>query len=44
MIKEVVLVTGAGQLSMAIARRVGFGKKSFLATKRKIMQMPSPKS
>ena len=35
MIKEVVLVTGAGQLSMAIARRVGFGKKIILGDKKK---------
>ena len=25
--KDVMIVTGAGQISMAIARRVGFGKK-----------------
>lgn len=25
--KEVMIVTGAGQLSMAIARRMGYGKK-----------------
>ena len=35
MIKEVVLVTGAGQLSMAIVRRVGFGKKIILGDKKK---------
>ena len=35
MIKEVMLVTGAGQLSMAIARRVGFGKKIILGDKKK---------
>lgn len=29
--KEVVVLTGAGQLGMAIARRVGFGKKIFIA-------------
>lgn len=28
--KEVILVTGAGQISMAIARRVGYGKKIIL--------------
>ncbi len=33
--KEVMLVTGAGQLSMAIARRVGFGKKIILGDKKK---------
>ena len=26
--KDVMIVTGAGQLSMAIARRMGYGKKS----------------
>ena len=33
--KEVMLVTGAGQISMAIARRIGFGKKIILGDKRK---------
>lgn len=32
--KEVMLVTGAGQLSMAIARRTGFGKKIILGDKK----------
>ena len=31
--KEVMLVTGAGQISMAIARRVGYGKKIVLGDK-----------
>ncbi len=31
--KEVMLVTGAGQISMAIARRCGFGKKIILGDK-----------
>ena len=31
--KEVMLVTGAGQIGMALARRTGFGKKIFLAIK-----------
>ncbi len=31
--KEVMLVTGAGQISMAIARRFGFGKKIILGDK-----------
>ena len=31
--KDVMLVTGAGQIGMAIARRVGFGKKIILADK-----------
>ena len=32
--KEVMLVTGAGQISMPIARRVGFGKKIILGDKK----------
>ena len=32
--KEVMLVTGAGQISMAIARRIGFGKKVILGDKK----------
>ncbi len=32
--KEVMLVTGAGQISMAIARRIGFGKKIILGDKK----------
>lgn len=32
--KEIMLVTGAGQISMAIARRVGFGKKIILGDKK----------
>ena len=32
--KEVMLVVGAGQISMAIARRIGFGKKIILGDKR----------
>lgn len=31
--KEVMLVTGAGQISMAIARRIGCGKKIILGDK-----------
>lgn len=31
--KDVMLVTGAGQLSMAIARRMGYGKKIILGNK-----------
>ena len=31
--KEVMLVTGAGQISMAIARRIGYGKKIVLGDK-----------
>lgn len=26
--KDVILLTGAGQIGMAIARRIGFGKKN----------------
>lgn len=33
MAKDVMLVTGAGQISMAIARRTGFGKKIILGDK-----------
>ena len=32
--KEVIPVTGAGQISMAIARRIGFGKKIILGDKK----------
>lgn len=32
--KDVMLVTGAGQISMAIARRFGFGKKIILGDKK----------
>lgn len=32
--KDVMIVTGAGQLSMAIARRVGYGKKIILGDKK----------
>lgn len=31
--KEVMIVTGAGQISMAIARRMGYGKKIVLGDK-----------
>ena len=31
--KDVMIVTGAGQLSMAIARRVGYGKKIVMGDK-----------
>ena len=31
--KEVMIVTGAGQISMAIARRVGYGKKIVMGDK-----------
>ena len=33
MSKEVMIVTGAGQISMAIARRVGYGKKIVMGDK-----------
>ncbi len=29
MSNDVMIVVGAGQISMAIARRIGYGKKSF---------------
>jgi len=32
--KEVMIVTGAGQISMAIARRIGYGKKIILGDKK----------
>lgn len=32
--KEVMLVTGAGQIGLAIARRMGYGKKIVIATRR----------
>ena len=32
--KEVVLLTGAGQIGMAIARRVGYGKKIIIGDKK----------
>ncbi len=31
--KDVMIVTGAGQISMAIARRMGFGKKIVMGDK-----------
>lgn len=33
--KDVVLLTGAGQIGMAIARRIGYGKKIVVADKRR---------
>ena len=35
MMKDVMIVTGAGQISMAIARRIGFGMKIVLGDKKK---------
>ena len=32
--KDVMIVTGAGQISMAIARRIGYGKKIIMGDKR----------
>ena len=32
--REIMIVTGAGQISMAIARRIGYGKKIILGDKR----------
>lgn len=34
MAKEVLLVTGAGQIGLAIVRRIGYGKKIVIATRR----------
>lgn len=34
MAKEVMLLTGAGQIGMAIARRMGYGKKILVGDKR----------
>ena len=34
-----MIVTGAGHISMAIARRIGFGKKIVLGDKKWIMPM-----
>ncbi len=31
--KEVMIVTGAGQISMAIARRMGYGRKIVMGDK-----------
>ena len=31
--KDVMIVTGAGQISMAIARRMGYGKKIVMGDK-----------
>lgn len=31
--KDVMIVTGAGQISMAIARRMGYGKKIIMGDK-----------
>ena len=33
--KDVVLLVGAGQIGMAIARRMGFGKKIVVGDKKK---------
>ena len=32
--KDVMIVTGAGQISMAIARRIGYGKKIIMGDKK----------
>lgn len=32
--KEVMILTGAGQIGMAIARRMGYGKKIILGDKK----------
>ena len=33
MTKDVVILTGAGQIGMAIARRIGYGKKIIIGEK-----------
>ena len=42
--KDVMIVTGAGQISMAIARRVGFGMKIVMGDKSMKTPKPSPGS
>ncbi len=32
--KDVILLTGAGQIGMAIARRIGYGKKIIIGDKK----------
>ena len=39
--KDVMILTGAGQIGMAIARRMGYGKKVVIGDKRKRMQRKS---
>lgn len=39
--KEVLIVTGAGQISMAIARRVDYDKKIVLGDKNSSKALPS---
>ena len=39
--KEVMIVTGAGQISMAIARRMGYDKKIVLGDKNSSQVPPS---
>lgn len=31
--KEVIILTGAGQIGMAVARRIGYGKKIIIGDK-----------
>lgn len=33
MMKEVIILTGAGQIGMAVARRIGYGKKIIIGDK-----------
>lgn len=41
--KDVVILTGAGQIGMAIVRRIGYGKKLLSVIKILIMQQISQK-
>lgn len=36
--KEVMILTGAGQIGMAIARRMGYGKKIILGDKKLLLK------
>ena len=42
--KDVMILTGAGQIGMAIARRMGYGKKIFIGDKKCRMPGPFPGS
>ena len=40
--KDVMLLTGAGQIGMAIARRIGYGMKIVIGEKKQNMQRLFP--
>lgn len=42
--KEVMILTGAGQIGMAIARRMGYGKEIIVGDKKAKMPTQSQKS